>query len=302
MSLLSLVLVAAGLSQGGAAMLTASPEKIRVGDTVTLTLEVSHLPGQRIEVEDSGVQAPLAEAWIPVDGPELERGRERSLARWQWMVLEPCELELPLPEVSLDGVPLEVRAGRLEVQGVLAEGEDSARPAPALLPAPPAPLLRPVHLLVLPAIAGLLLGALLLLRRRRGSHRPPPAEPLQLLDGLQPGGDARVFAGELARLLREAVDRHSGRDLSACTDQEWLALHAESGWLEAPEVASLGPLLARCERTLYGGERLTSLALEEDLRVVRSFLERVASRTVTERASEAPGASDSSHPEEAFVR
>jgi hypothetical protein len=270
---------------------SVDPPRAQVGQPVTLTVQVEHPRDQLVRVDAS---APLFDgSWVVLETLEPLTVRsahdpERSRTRAAWVVvsLEPGQRALPAVGLLLEREGREpaafaTDAADLRVVGVLAEGEDRARPPRGFRdPLPePAPARWPF------VLAGALLAAATgaawsswRARARAPLPEPRPATPLERLAALealdldQPEAARRVHY-EIARALREAVDRRARRDGSAWTDEEWLARWPAQLADELRERS--GDLLAACEEVKYGTARPTRWAVQERLELATATVRAV---------------------------
>jgi hypothetical protein len=271
------------------------PEAVEIGEPFTLALDVLAEPAQRVLVDpaeegldDFGLGFALLEPRrvVRLDAGDGS-GRVLTQARWRLIALEPGRHELPTPgaDVLLEGSALRVepRLAAIEVAGELAEGEDAARPLVGFRE-PPLPAPRRWRG-VAAGLAGLLglatVGAALALalRGRRSAPVAAPRTPAQRLAALDPADDAvRVeLHHELARCVRESLDRAAGVALAGRTDEEWAARHAELGRLSGPLLERARVLLAACAEVKYAGVAATRFAAAERLEEARALCAEAAS-------------------------
>jgi hypothetical protein len=269
---------------------SCEPDAVRVGEPFMLVLELEHDAGlglrallpRDLTLDESWVvldSAPLASASLP-------GGRARTRAAWHVASLEPGERSLaePLAGVALgEGVArIQVGDARVQVLGLLAEGEDVPRPLRGFpegfagaTSGSGGGLSRAL------VAAGLGLGVLVgvayaLWQRRRAQLGAAPApSPLERLRALEAEAAerSRERCYELTRLLRQAGDELTRKPRGALTDEEWLAAVRTS--LEIPRgiVDELALVFERAARVKYAGEVPTDWALQETFAKARGALE-----------------------------
>jgi hypothetical protein len=262
----------------------ASVATVEVGEPFTLTLVVRHggedppaLDATALESDPTwAVLEPGERVSLPEPG---DHGLLETRASWRVVALEPGQRELPAPRVTLegpDGAPqvLEVARASLEVQGLLAPGEDAPRPPGGFVGLGPESA-TPGWRRALPwGVAGLVacaLGAAWLGRRGRRAPAVVGPTPLERLAALEAGSLERpeqvvALHVELTRLLRAAVDDRLGASPSGLSDLEWAQRLAAR--LGAERARPYAELLEACEPVKYGAEQPTHWAARE--RVARA--------------------------------
>lgn len=239
MSLLAvalLMLIAQALPAGPAGVelrATVAPDSVRIGDRITLTVELSGLIGgaevEFPELPDSGVVAALGPPQLLPVSVEGTRSARYELAAWGLG-------ELPLPEVNIrvvtEAAELFIATPTLTVRvvSVLPEGADPD----TLAWMPPADVVgsswSTQEKLAAAGFALALLLTVAVYTRRRGAVEPPPAPPvrppleraLAALDelsarGLAEAGELKGFYSALSHIVREFLaesDRLWGLDLT----------------------------------------------------------------------------------------
>ena len=205
---------------------TLSPNTIRIGDPIDLTLTALHRPGTRIEFpllehgKDVIVRAPGAPETLPADG-DLERTTRHytltSLVVSNHIVAEnaPVLIHLPDGTTATQSMPF----ASFEVVTSLADGETELRPmdmTPALWPAPPSHWL--LILLSVLAVLALAVAALWFFARRvsvvLAKPTPPPPPHVTALAALAAmraedwtGGDKQdPFFVRLSAIVRTYVE------------------------------------------------------------------------------------------------
>ncbi len=248
------------------------PKEVLVGEPFALVLELFHSPEEEIFELLEGDRG-LDDTWCVVDRsaepPRIDpQSSERRLSRAVLRVasLEPGVRDLaPVLSSSL-GDPrvrrIDCGEAVVDVQSVLAEGEDAPRPLRGLPQGfgqqEAAGTAR--WRWILAASAALVLGLLVALglRRRRKRRRASAQarDPLELLTELEhrpavEAGTLRERHFELSALVRRTIDQRLARDLAGLTDEEWLS---ELRAVFPPAVAAdLEALFARAEQVKYGG-------------------------------------------------
>jgi hypothetical protein len=298
---LASVLLALGAGPEGetSARWSCEPTAVEVGQPFALVLELEH--ESTVGTALLAPRAPeLDPSWVvfgaePVARAPLADGRVRTRCVWHVASLEPGERSLAdaLSGLALGEAVTRIQVGdaRVSVAGVLAQGEDAARPLRGFPVGFADAATRAAARTSWPALlaAGLALGAALSwawvrARRRRARARmgaaPLPLERLAALEaGAAEAGRERCY--ELTSLLREAGDRLTKRPRAALTDEEWLAtVHAS---LEIPRgvVAELTAVFERVARVKYAGESPTEWALAETFTRARRALQALEGGTGT---------------------
>ncbi len=267
------------------------PKEARVGEPFALVLELSH-PQEEGPFEllqrDCGLDATWFVIERSIEAPRADPSSpERSLSRAVLRVasLEPGVRDLA-PVLSSSFNDPRVRridssGAVVDVQSVLAEGEDAPRPLRGL------PqgfgereaggtarwrwILVPSLLLLLGVLFALLLWQRK--KRRRGSMRDP--DPLDLLTELEHGQAVDAAAVrerhfELSALVRRTIDQRFARAHAGLTDEEWLSEIRAA--LPQAVSADLEALFARAEEVKYGGAVPTSWATAEAFEWARRAL------------------------------
>ena len=270
--------------------LTAAPGSAEVGEPVVLELTLVHaantkvrLSADALRADESwvhlgwhGAQAELV-SWTEIDANDPSRATTR--ARWKICSLEPGSRELPQVEIKIgaDGIAQMIAAGeaRLEVRGVLADGEDAPRPPKEFRPVPGEPVSASWPWIVGVGLAVVALALLALRRPKAKAAAQPRPTPLQRLQALEmreldrPETVQEVFY-ELTHSVRVALDLRAARDRSGLTDVEWVA---SAGAELAPESRSaLEELFSECAEVKYGTARPTQWAVRDALAKARAIV------------------------------
>ena len=233
----------------------------------------------------------LEPAWVVLDeGPILiERsgveGSPGLVVRrtWSLVLLEAGEADLPLPWT---GEELGAAGARIEVAGLLGEGEDAPRPGPGFLELPDLAVeaeesaLRtwlPLTGVLGGSLALAILGLVARRRRRARDTGPTGPTPAERLAALAPLAEPTAGAAErelceahfeLTAALRAGLDaRRPDRARVGLTDAEWAAA------LPA-DLAEAAELLRDCAPIKYAGEPASPWALGERLERARALLAR----------------------------
>lgn len=274
MSLLALV---CATTLEAAARWRVAPASVEVGQPFELVLELEHARGEAVTELVPGELA-LDDSWLVLErrAPRGEVAGERVRTTLVWSVasLEPGPRSLTeaLAGFALGEAVTRIQAGdaRLEVRGVLAEGEDAPRPMTGfegeLGPAPREGWSRWQLALALGTLLAALAGGLLLARRRRRAApvpQPTSAERLAALAAQAAAGAAREGCYDLTRLLREHVDRLRRSERAALTDEEWLDELAAAPDVPRAALEDLRRVFARAARVKYAGEAPSPWALDE---------------------------------------
>ena len=279
------------------ARVEADVAALEVGEPFTLRLLVRHAQGDAPAIEAAYLE--VDPTWAVLGGSERTtlpdpagEGLAATRASWRVCSLEPGMRELPAPRVTFtqaggERETCEVVRASVEVQAVLAPGEDEPRPLGGFLGLGPRPQ-RSIWLRAAPWIAA---AALLVAsawvwraRRRRGVRATAAPTPLERLAALEELGlerpEAVVAAHvELARALREHVDGALGESPAGLTDREWSCRLSQR--IGAERARPIAELLAACEPVKYGAERPTHWAARE--RIARA--RELATAAVQARAS-----------------
>jgi len=167
---------AAAAEPDGPSVTLDCPERVTIGDSCRLIVELAAAPGDRVELPE---QASEPGAAVEIVGPQLTRPPSRptrvraGFDLHLWATGEVAVPALALRVVPADGPPREVPVPEQKIQviALLPGGEQQARP-----------LKDPVDLLVprywpLAVLGAVLLAALALLRWRLARRRSAGAEP-----------------------------------------------------------------------------------------------------------------------------
>jgi hypothetical protein len=281
--LLASLWLAALAGQDVRATATLDVSTVEVGDPVTIALVLEHPADVHVEL----LPEALGDAWISLGTggaatlPDADGGATTRLV-WTVCALEPLEAALPAVVVSVDGgAPESVSAGgdALTVVGVLAEGEDAARPARGFRDAPPVERGLPWWVWVVGAAVLLALVALLPVWRRRApapvAGLPTPLERLAAVEATSLEEPEAVQAAyyEITAALRAGVDQRLNQSPTECgalTDDEWL--EAVAVQLPEAEYDLVADVLRGSEAVKYGSVRPTHWGVNETLERVRSVL------------------------------
>lgn len=265
------------------------PGEIQLGEPFQLVLELFHPAGVSGRELATGELA-LDESWVvlaeePMSSAALEGGGLRTRRAWRVASLEPGERSLgeALSRVVLSAgvTQIQVGAAHVRVSGVLAEGEDAARPLrefPEDFGGDDA--VRGASWLPWLAAGALLLalgtGAFAWRRRKLRRGTAPPGTPLDRLAELERSiqeGRGRESCYELTSLLRAAGDGLRKTPRGGLTDEEWLAEITASLDVPRNAVEPLATVFARAGRIKYAGEDATPWAMQETLAQARAALE-----------------------------
>lgn len=234
---------------------------LRGADAASATVEGALRPGPEWAVLEGPV--PVVDADVPAaERPGLQ-------LRWTLMGLEAGELRAPSISFDVGGEePLAVEPARVTLTGALGADEDAPRALRGFRaveeePAGDADL----ALLLGAALAVAALGALALALTRR--RRPqalaeaPTVDLLARIDGLDAAARPAETMGELAPLLRRAVDEARGVHRGALTDGEWAAALESDAQLDEARRTDLGALVRELSVARFGGARPSSFAARE---------------------------------------
>lgn len=232
---------------------------LRGADAASATVEGALRPGPEWAVLEGPV--PVVDADVPAaERPGLQ-------LRWTLMGLEAGELRAPSISFDVGGEePLAVEPASVTLTGALGADEDAPRALRGFRaveeePAGDADL----ALLLGAALAVAALGALALTRRRRPQAlaEAPPVDLLARIDGLDAAARPAETMGQLAPLLRRAVDEARGEERGALTDGEWAAALESDGQLDEARRTDLGALVRELSVARFGGARPSSFAARE---------------------------------------
>jgi hypothetical protein len=234
---------------------------LRGADAASATVEGALRPGPEWAVLEGPV--PVVDADVPAaERPGLQ-------LRWTLMGLEAGELRAPSISFDVGGEePLAVEPASVTLTGALGADEDAPRALRGFRaveeePAGDADL----ALLLGAALAVAALGALALALTRR--RRPqalaeaPTVDLLARIDGLDAAARPAETMGELAPLLRRAVDEARGVHRGALTDGEWAAALESDAQLDEARRTDLGALVRELSVARFGGARPSSFAARE---------------------------------------
>jgi hypothetical protein len=269
-----------------AASWRVDPREREVGEEFEAVLVIPHAANERVELDAAALE--VDPAWIVAAAPRSSPERNSSGAivgtrfTWSLACFEPGERDLPQPKLTR----VDASGGRSPLQappqiarfvGLLALGEDEARPALGFRPL--APLAEANS--VLPWAAGgvaLLLAGLGAWVLRRGRRTPQAATPTALgrlaeLEARQveTRAAAREVYYELTALVRAEFDARSGGSRAALTDREWLASVAAK--TAGDGLRELEALFAEAEPVKYAAQHPTHWAVRESLARARRVLE-----------------------------
>jgi hypothetical protein len=258
-------------------------DKIRLSDTVLVTLTVEGLAPLRVELPEPLLAKEAAAAWYVRPRPEpavvapLPGGRERWSRAFR---LDPLPGGPPVAFAPLkvtagtatqpEEVP--VNAVEVTVQTALATAKpEDARPVTGIetLPPPPTDHAGPgVWLVAVPAglvVVGLLVG----LRRWRVRNRPLPPAGWAATEFDRLEGEAGVaLADRLAAVLRGYVERRYGVPAPRLTTAELAVEAGRAGW----PADGLREVLERCDRAKFAGEAPDAAEARELLTRAREWV------------------------------
>jgi hypothetical protein len=272
------------------------PAAVEVGEPFELRLELEHpadVPGGTLVAGEPA----LDDSWLVLEreparpSPAGAPGEKtvRTVLAWRVVSLEPGERSLAdaLSAVALSGAVTRIQVGeaRVEVRGVLGEGEDAPRPMrefpegfageSTAASGTSAWWAWAGGVLVVATGAGAVLWRRALRARAAGARAATPLDRLGELEGWIETERARASCYELTRLLREATDRARSADRAGLTDDEWLAELQASRALPGGAVQELAAVLERAARVKYAGEAPSSWALKETFARARVALQAV---------------------------
>jgi len=266
------------------------PEAVALGEPFELFLELFHPASVSAHELTTGTLA-LDESWVvfgelPVSSAAGDGGEVRTRRAWRVASLEPGERALAeaLSKLALSERVTRIQVGdaRVEVSGVLAEGEDAPRPLrefPDGFGGRDEASEGPGWVgwiglgTVLLACAG---GVLAWRRRRARSSAARPATALERLGELERSfepGRGSEGCYELTRLLRAAGDGLRQKARGGLTDEEWLAEITASLDVPRNAVSELTAVFERAGRVKYAGEAPTPWSMQETFQRARTALE-----------------------------
>ncbi len=272
------------------ALWRCEPEEVELGEPFQLVLELFHPAGVSGRELAAGELA-LDESWVvlaqeAVTSAAQNDGSLHTRRAWRVVSLEPGERSLAeaLARVVLSArvTQISVGAARVQVRGILAEGEDAARP---LREFPPnfggghEAAARPgwIPLLVGSALLVAIGAGAYVWRRRRGRRGAAiPSAPFERLAELErsfQGERGREGCYELTHLLRAAGDGLRQKPRGGLTDEEWLAEITASFEVPRNAVNELAAVFERAGRVKYAGEAATPWAMQETFAKARAALE-----------------------------
>ncbi len=265
---------------------------VELGEPVEVLLTVNHAVGDRPAIDTAALEDDpswaLLESGERITLPDPEReGQAITRMGWTLAAMTPGKLELPAPAITLPAAegaaePVAVAPVSLEVQGVLALGEDAPRPISGFLGlAPQAPASSPW----IPVLAGLLLAGVgacvwqVARRRRRVVVSVAGPAPLQRLAALEEGElstpeAVRAAHFELTRALRAHLDGGRPAVHEGLTDEEWLARISDR--FEPERARKLRALLGACSAVKYGAELPTHWMVRERIVAARELAAALA--------------------------
>ncbi len=277
----ALSLLAAQASAQTSAQTSAQPSlsidasQVEVGEPFLLVLEL-----EDPAAFDPGTPV-LDESWVLLDQATTPTPTGTRFS-WSLASLEPgSRLVSFLPGEDLAEVPEPLR---LRVVGVLRDDETEPRPLPGL-PADfggslasrdgwPAWRIFLVGFCIFVVLA--IPAVVLWVRRRRGPSAAIQPSVTERFDAqASEGMEVSARHHSWAQLLRESVDRRSGRRRVSLTEGEWLQAISDQDRLGGELFDGIKRALDDCERVRFAGERPSAFAAEELQRQVRALLVQV---------------------------
>ena len=291
---------------------SVEPEEPRVGDRVTLTIEVDHPADLLISLVATPPRRPELEV-IEVGLPSTLPGAGGSLRTSFTLVMAPFALGevqvgvFTLQALREDGSASEFTsvAPTLRVRGTVRQGDTELRPLKpqaTIAGAPPA-WVRPALLGGVALASALLLAAAFLLVRRRVRRGavallPPLAPALaedaarHQLDALRAQdllatGDLEAYYGLLSLVVRAYLQERFAFRATALTSSELDRRMAAAG-LDRWQIRLVSGLLERCDAAVYARRFPPLASADHDLTLAYEIVEFARPRR--EPASEAPAA------------